>query len=234
MQLSSWSCHSAVFSSLYSQGLWMTIKNPQHKRFPAKQQISLRFGAQHIHAHLTSRKHQELGALGPGCASRYNAINTMCRRHKESPEVPLTEEKPQLLKTPSRTQCPDPDSANTSGTSAASLQTGLLRVVSGCGESLVLLHGDRSSGSSLTFESCALADLVAAAQGKELQEVSTLYRIREEEQEIQQDLQRDCADKKPNALQLFTWETVRGPQHHLRWTGWTHQVTRLGSVLVIA
>lgn len=103
--------------------------------------------------------------------------------HKESPEVLLAEENPQLVGTPSRTQCPDPGGAATSGTSATSLQAEFLRVVSGCGDSLVLLHGDGSSGSSLTSESCqTLADLVTAAQGKELHEVSTSYHIRDEEQ----------------------------------------------------
>jgi len=55
-------------------------------------------------------------------------------------------------------------------------------VVSGCGESPMLLHGDGRS--SLTFESCALADLVAAAQERELQEKMSTYLSRDEEQEI--------------------------------------------------
>jgi len=46
----------------------------------------------------------------------------------------------------------------------------------------MLLHGDGRS--SLTFESCALADLVAAAQERELQEKMSTYLSRDEEQEI--------------------------------------------------
>lgn len=104
------------------------------------QTINLTRGQSTFRAHLTPRKHQEFEPLGPGCAGRCNPINTMCRSHKESPEVLLTEDDPQLLKTPSRTQRPDPASANTSGTSATSIQTELLRVVSSCEDSLVLLH----------------------------------------------------------------------------------------------
>lgn len=55
-------------------------------------------------------------------------------------------------------------STNTSGTST-SLQTEL------SGKSLVLLHRDLSSGSSLTFGSSALADPVAAAQGRRSKDV---------------------------------------------------------------
>ncbi|KAJ7401996.1 hypothetical protein BTVI_90406 [Pitangus sulphuratus] len=62
-------------------------------------------------------------------------------------------------------------------------QVQLLRVVSGCGKSLVLLHRDFSSGSSLSFESSALADPGTAAPGKELREKLQALNTAEDEED---------------------------------------------------
>lgn len=196
MQLSSWSCHSAVFSSLldcskwgsslsrslYSQGLWTMIKNPQQERFLAKHRTSPR-GRAHS-CPFDTQKASGVWSVGTKMCKQmqcnYHTVQEAQRAQKCHSQKKTLSCRKHL---PGQ-QCPDPNTANTSGTSATSLQTELPREVSGCGNNLVLLHGDHSSGSCLTSESCALADLVTAAQGKELQEVSTLYRSRDEEQEI--------------------------------------------------
>lgn len=76
MQLPSWSCHLAFFSSrLGCSTAWAALcthkQEPSAKMFP-KNNKSPR-GAERIHAHQTPIRQQELGASGPRRASRCNA-----------------------------------------------------------------------------------------------------------------------------------------------------------------